>query len=85
MQRFKKLIFLLLAHSIVFNSIAHANTTQDCQSVLNWIYKELTLNNLDKSVKRLNRKLEASFLYALKNSESQDLRFKNNPELLSLF
>jgi hypothetical protein len=84
MQRFRKIFLFILSYSLMFNSYGAVNN-QDCQDVLNWIYKELTLNNLDKSVERLNKKLQASFLYALKNSENSNLKLKDNPELVSLF
>lgn len=67
----------------MFNSYA-SSSNENCQNVLNWIYKDLTLSNLDKSVERLNNKLQVSFLYALKNTEQHNLRLKDNPELISL-
>jgi len=53
-----------------------------CSLFLNWVYRDLTIQNLDKSFERVQNKVVLSMLTALKNSSYKD--FKKNPALVSL-
>lgn len=64
---------------------SQTQTSNDCQDVLNWIVKDLTVKNLDKSVERMNKKMALAFFYANNSSEELYSSMAQNPELLSIF
>lgn len=82
----QKFLFILL-FSLISISPAYAGSERanDCEDVLNWIVKDLTLKNLDKSVERMNNKLALAYFYAHNSSENIYNSIGSNPELLSLF
>jgi len=69
---------------LISTHVIAQSDNQDCQKVLNWIYKDLTLKNLDKSVDRLNKKIQLSFLHAL-DKTNNNFNLKDDPELLSIY
>lgn len=64
---------------------AQEETQNNCEDVLNWIIKDLTVQNLDKSVERMNKKMALAYFYAHDNSEDLYVSLASNPQLLSLF
>ncbi len=78
--------FFTLTMLLVFaqGSFAQVDEKKElCQSVLDWIYKDLTVNNLDKSIDRTKRKLLAAVISTLKNHKKGNL--KHHPELAQLW
>jgi hypothetical protein len=84
---YKQILSLILALNIFQASIVYSQDTSKytdtCKQLLEWIYKELTLKNFDKSVERTNKKLLASMLITLKNNKS--IKLQNHPNLLVLW
>ena len=59
------------------------NRTEFCQNVLNWIYKDLTMKNLDKSIERTKKKIFSAVIITLKNKPTGTL--SHNSKLSSLW
>jgi len=83
----KQIFSLILALNIFQASVSYSQDTskygETCKQLLEWIYKELTLKNLDQSIERTNKKLLASMLITIKNNKS--IKLKNHPKLLVLW
>lgn len=83
----KRIFTFILTLNILLPSIGFTQTNnpygETCQQLLNWIYKELTVKNLEKSIERTNKKLLASMLITIQNNKS--IKLKNHPELLTLW
>jgi hypothetical protein len=56
---------------------------ETCVQLVDWLYKDLTLQNLDKSFERTKNKLFMGMLKTLENVQGVNL--KNHPELLKLW
>lgn len=54
-----------------------------CQDVLSWIYKDLTVKNLEKSIERTKKKLVAGIIVTLKNNQLKSL--DSQPQLAELW
>jgi hypothetical protein len=54
-----------------------------CQNVLSWIYKDLTVKNLEKSINRTKKKLLAGVIVTLKNHNQEKL--DKHPKLAELW
>lgn len=54
-----------------------------CEQLLEWIYKDLTLKNLDRSMLRTKKKLMAAMISSLENNKTGQL--KNKLELVKLW
>ena len=54
-----------------------------CIKLLDWLYKDLTLQNLDKSLERTKTKLFMGMIKTLENVDSGNLKY--HPELLKLW
>ncbi len=59
------------------------NSRELCQKVLDWVYKDLTVKNLDKSIERTKKKLLASVISTLKNFDTNSL--DDQPELAKMW
>lgn len=57
---------------------AQEETQNNCEDVLNWIIKDLTVQNLDKSVERMNKKMALAYFYAHDNSEDLYVSLASN-------
>lgn len=85
-----RVISLILALSVSVtpsNSYAQNNESikvdETCVKLVDWLYKDLTLQNLDKSFERMKSKLFTGMLKTLENVQGVNL--KNHPELLKLW
>ncbi len=82
-----RILILGLMATFVFNAVAvpqSAAREESCRKLLDYIYKELTLQNMDKSVKRLNYKMVLALAQVLRNVDERRLNLRRNPEVLSL-
>ena len=57
-------------------------SADNCRNILNWIYRDLTLNNLDKSYDRLMNKFLIGLLHVQNTSKDQ---FDYNPEMTRVY
>lgn len=57
-------------------------STENCRNILNWIYRDLTLNNLDKSYDRLMNKFLIGLLHVQNISKNQ---YDYNAEMTRVF
>lgn len=72
----KALFICIFTLSLSFGVYPNEDKNANCEDLLDWIYKDFTLNNVDLSYKRLTQKLLISIYYA--NEFNQD---KNKKKL----
>jgi len=83
---FRHSLVLLLVCMINIQAFAQTSNLTNrvlCQKVLDWVYKDLTVKNLDKSIERTKKKLLASVLSTLQNFKNGSL--DENPELAKMW
>lgn len=80
------LIFGLIAQFIFMGPTAARPIDEGpgCARLLDFIYKELTLQNMDKSVKRLNYKMVLALAQVMENVDKREINLRKSPEILSL-
>lgn len=66
---------------ILITQLCFGNDVSNCRDLMNWIYRDLTLNNLDKSYERLMNKFLIGLLHAHKKSKK---KFKYQKELVQI-
>lgn len=82
-----RVISLFLALGVFI--VPKTNYAQDkelentCSQLVDWLYKDLTLQNLDKSFERMKSKLFMGMLKTVENANQVNL--KNHPKLLKLW
>lgn len=74
----KILIILTFIMSAGASAQTPSNTDSDCGDLLNWIYRDFTLNNVDLSYKRLMQKLIISIHYANEYNKHSNKRRLND-------
>lgn len=79
------LLFAILLASPAIAQPSARERKRVCGELLSHIYKDITLKNMELSLKRLNNKMVLAFIAALQNSEERGVSLRKNPELLSLF
>jgi uncharacterized protein YjaG (DUF416 family) len=67
------LILVCMINIQAFSQTSNLSNRELCQKVLDWVYKDLTVKNLDKSIKRTKKKLLASVLSSLQNFKNGSL------------
>ena len=60
------------------------NASDTCKSLLGFIHKELTVDNFEKSVERMNKKMVLALISAANESDKLGVALSKDPELLSL-
>tara|TARA_Y100000782_G_scaffold75168_1_gene81114 strand:- start:26748 stop:28433 length:1686 start_codon:yes stop_codon:yes gene_type:complete len=60
------------------------NASDTCKSLLGFIHKELTVDNFEKSVDRMNKKMVLALISAANESDKLGVKLSKDPELLSL-
>lgn len=70
-------LFLIL---IFTQSLIFAQSDTECENLFNWIYKDITLNNMSESVDVIKAKTMLAVITSLDNS--QKIRLSKNQELL---
>lgn len=73
----------VLAQTPIADRSKKQKTEQVCIELLDWLYKDLTLQNLDKSLERLKTKLFMGMLTTLNNNKVGYM--KSRPKLLKLW
>lgn len=77
-------LFLALGMFVSFPIAAQEQEQKEvCAKLLDWLYKDLTLQNLDRSFKRTKTKLFMGMLKTLENVQGVNLKY--HPELLKLW
>lgn len=80
----KVILSRVLIFIIIFSFSFRTLGDSDCQEMLNWIYKEFTLENLDTSYERLMNKVLLGLAHVDKKTKSKRSIFNGSPELATL-